>query len=73
VIVGLPLSVIVTPGINAPLGSETVPPNVAFVVCEIAKVEKTNSSNAAATNEIFIAFTPSPKVVRSKIPGNHTC
>ena len=52
-------AVIVTPGMRAPLGSETVPPNFAFVVCAKSTVEARRlSSSWAAMQSVFMVSPP---------------
>src|SRR5882672_8021284 len=44
----------VTPGIKARVASDTVPPNVAFVVCANVFATSTDHSNAPATKSLFM-------------------
>ena len=53
------VAVTVTPGINARETSDTVPPNVAFVVWGKAFVNKTGSSTNATAKILFIS-PPTP-------------
>jgi hypothetical protein len=65
------VAVTVTPGINALLESETVPPRFAFVVCANVFVNRTGSSNAAITKSLFIKSSPTPfNTSRRRIAAN---
>src|SRR5690242_8829576 len=52
------VAVTVTPGINALLESETVPPSVAFVVCANEFVKRTESRNTLIAKNLFIILPP---------------
>src|SRR5437867_4261716 len=48
------VAVIVTPGINAPVESETVPPNVALLVCANVRIGNTRQNSVMAANTAFL-------------------
>ncbi|PYS38173.1 MAG: hypothetical protein DMG14_18690 [Acidobacteria bacterium] len=48
------VAVIVTPGINAPVESETVPPNVALLVCANVRIGNTRHNSVMAANTAFL-------------------
>jgi hypothetical protein len=63
------VAVIVTPGINAPVASLTVPPSVAFVVCAKAFVRTIEDTSSAAGRNFFIVSSTDQVVFRVKSEG----
>src|SRR5262245_23981962 len=57
------VAVIVTPGIKAPLESDTVPPKVAFVVCAKPRVKNKRQNKAAAEIRLVIVFLRNVAVI----------
>ena len=62
------VAVMLTPGINAPVGSATVPPNVAFVVCAKTYGENSRHRNSTAKATGFLITPPQ---VRKRIASSN--
>jgi hypothetical protein len=61
------VAVTLTPGINAPVASDTVPPTVALLVCAIVKTGRSRQISATAGIEPFFMFPPTPKKKRVRM------
>jgi hypothetical protein len=63
------VAVTVTPGINAPVASETVPPNVALLVCAIALPERIRQSRTRTAFKSLFMQRPSFEWLRKYFGG----